>query len=104
MEFHWEERVIQQRNPNPAGNYMFKVNNRNSRTRCEICSKLTIKIPERRQLRRCGIFIVNFEHIIDSWVVGSHLQILLKYYADFNRINQILFPLKSSENLLQSQL
>ena len=25
---------------------MFKVNNRNTRTRCEICSKLTIKIPE----------------------------------------------------------
>ena len=25
--------------------------------------KLTIKIPERRQLRRTGIFIVNFEHI-----------------------------------------
>ena len=32
----------------PAGNYMFKVNNRNTRTRCEICSKLTIKTPERR--------------------------------------------------------
>ena len=32
----------------PAGNCMFKVNNRNTRTRCEICSKLTIKIPERR--------------------------------------------------------
>ena len=28
----------------PAGNYMFKVNNRNTRTRCEICSKLTMKI------------------------------------------------------------
>ena len=49
---------------NPAGNYMFKVNNRNSRTRCEICSKLTIKTPERRQWR-----IVNFEHI-------SHLVLL----------------------------
>ena len=32
----------------PAGNSMFKVNNRNTRTRCEICLKLTIKIPERR--------------------------------------------------------
>ena len=28
--------------------YLFKVNNRNTRTRCEICSKLTIKTPERR--------------------------------------------------------
>ena len=32
----------------PAGNCMFKVNNRNTRTRCEICPKLTIKTPERR--------------------------------------------------------
>ena len=29
-----------------AGNYMFKVNNRNNGTKSEICSKLTIKIPE----------------------------------------------------------
>ena len=27
----------------PGDNYMFKVNNRNTRTRCEICSKLTVK-------------------------------------------------------------
>ena len=32
----------------PIGNYMLKVNNRNTRTRCEICSKLTIKAPEQR--------------------------------------------------------
>ena len=30
---------------NPVGNCMFKVNERNTRTSCEICSKLTIKIP-----------------------------------------------------------
>ena len=47
----------------PTGNYMFKVNNRNNRTRCEECSKLTIKIPERRYWRRSGIFIVKFEQI-----------------------------------------
>ena len=34
----------------PAGIYLFKVNNRNSRIRYEICSKLTIKAPERRQM------------------------------------------------------
>ena len=33
---------------NPAGIYLLKVNNRNTRTGCEICSKLTIKTPERR--------------------------------------------------------
>ena len=29
----------------------------------KICYKLTIKIPERRKRRRCGLFIVNFEQI-----------------------------------------
>ena len=32
----------------PANVHLFKVNNRNNRKRCKICSKLTIKIPERR--------------------------------------------------------
>ena len=36
------------RQHSPAGIYLLKVNNRNTRTRCVICSKLTIKIPERR--------------------------------------------------------
>ena len=30
------------------GLYLFKDNNGNTRTMCEICSKLTIKTPERR--------------------------------------------------------
>ena len=50
-------------NFNPVDMYMFKVSKRNTRTRCEICSKLTIKTPERHQSRRSGVFIVNFEHI-----------------------------------------
>ena len=50
-------------NMNPVGIYMLKLNNKNTRTRCEICSKLTIKIPERRHWRRSGVFIVNFGHI-----------------------------------------
>ena len=32
------------------------------RTRCEICSKLSIKTQERRYCHRSGIFIANFEH------------------------------------------
>ena len=35
--------------PNPVYTYLLKVNNRNTRKRCEMCSKLTIKTPERRQ-------------------------------------------------------
>ena len=45
----------------PASIYLFKVNNKNTRKKYEICSKLTIKTPERQ--RRSGVFIVNFEHI-----------------------------------------
>ena len=48
---------------NPAGNYMLKVNNRDTRKICEICSKLTIKTPERCHCRCSGVFIVNFQHI-----------------------------------------
>ena len=36
---------------------------------CEICSKLTLKKPERRQWRRSGVFIVNFEHILHLVIV-----------------------------------
>ena len=31
---------------NPVGNYMFKVNNKNTKTKCEVCPKLKIKTPE----------------------------------------------------------
>ena len=43
-----------------AGIYLLELSNR---TRCEICSKLTIKTPERRYWHRSDVFIVNFEHI-----------------------------------------
>ena len=53
----------------PIGIYIFKVNNRNTRTRCEICSKLTIK----NQINTPpGVFIGNFEHI-------SHLVLLFLF-------------------------
>ena len=42
----------------------------NSRTRCEICSKLTTKTPERRNWRGSVVFIVNLEYI-------SHLVLVL---------------------------
>ena len=53
-----------------ASIYLLKVNNRNTRTRCEICSKLNIKTPERRK------FQCNFEN------VG-------RVYADWDNLNQI---------------
>ena len=47
----------------PVNIHLFKANNRNSRKRCEICSKLTIKTPKRRQWPGSDVFTVNFEHI-----------------------------------------
>ena len=49
---------------------MFKVDNRNTRARCEICSKLTTKTSERRHWRRFGVFTVNFEHILQLSTVN----------------------------------
>ena len=46
---------------NPAHIYLFKVNIRNNRARCEICSKLIIKAPERRDSHCYSFFILNFE-------------------------------------------
>ena len=59
---------------------MIKADNRNTRKMCEICSKLTIKTPERRQWHRSGVFIVNFEHI-------SHLFPSVSIVVDFQQVN-----------------
>ena len=55
----------------PVSIYVLIVNNRNTRTRCEICSKLTMKSTERCYPHYSGISIVNlsvsivnFEHVI----------------------------------------
>ena len=45
------------------GNEVFKVNIKNNRERCEICSKLTIKTLEQTQWRHSGVFTVTFELI-----------------------------------------
>ena len=42
----------------PAGIYLLKINNRNTRLRCEICSKLTIETPEQSDKRRSGVLVV----------------------------------------------
>ena len=48
----------------PARNHLLKVNNRNTTTKCEVCSKLTIKTPER--LQPAPLLKVSLLH-------GSHL-------------------------------
>ena len=69
--FHY----VLEHSPMPAGNHMFKVNNSNTRTRCETCSKLRIKTTERGLWRRSGIFIVKFEHISHLFLVFQLLSL-----------------------------
>ena len=66
------------------------VHEGNTRKRCEICSKLTIKTPELRQRSLSGVFIVNFEHIshlflvfllltLNKYVLGGRSFIVMLY-------------------------
>ena len=54
----------------PYQNLVVQSHKGNARKRCEICSKLTIKLPVRC---RTVSFFVNFEHILESKrsVVGT---------------------------------
>ena len=73
----------------PAGNCMFKVNNRNTRPRCEICSMLTIKIPERRHWLLRLLFFIRLKSptsllIKRSWINAIFLYLkfqLCPYYC-----------------------
>ena len=47
---------------------------RHTKKMCEMCSKLTIKTPERRQ-QRSSVFIFNFKHI--SYIFLLYLLITL---------------------------
>ena len=61
LNLRLDEKLNHKTADNPAGIYLLKVNNKNTKTRCEICSKLTIKTL--RHWRHSGVFVVNFEHI-----------------------------------------
>ena len=67
-----------------AGIYLLKVNNKNTRTRCEKCSNLTMKTPELRQWHRPGVFIVNFEQISHLVLVFLLLTLKIKSRKIFN--------------------
>ena len=61
------------RGDNPTNIYFHKVNNRNTRNRPEICSKLAIQKQERRQWYHSVVFVVSFEQFIMSFSSASIL-------------------------------
>ena len=70
----------------PANNYLFKINNRNFRKRCVICSKLTLKTPEWCYWCRSGVFIVNFEHISHLFLVFLLLTLSTLFPVEVEKI------------------
>ena len=101
--------------PVPVGIYLLKVNNKNSRARCKICSKLTIKTPERRHWRWSGVFIVNFEHISHLVLVFRLLTLNRKmptgvvvqkkvFLAEYFKVSHILTLQYVTEGVLFSRL
>ena len=68
-----------------------KINNRNTRRRCEICSKLTIKAPKRRQCGRS--WAINRGPLDwDHQTIVTHPSVLNYYiiYIKSKSCNQIL--------------
>ena len=66
-------------NKHLANIYLFKIDNKNTRKRCEICSKLTIKTTERRHWPRIYftsfsiVSIVDFEQLnVRSCTIWYH--------------------------------
>ena len=53
----------------PTGIHLFKFSNYISKTKCKICSKLTIETPEQRQQHRSGVFVVIFDHIFQRFLL-----------------------------------
>ena len=70
----------------PAGTYLLKVSNRNTRTRCKICSKLTIN----RVTPCSSVSIINFEHVFAGWDTILKQNFLRSYYFS-HLILQITF-------------
>ena len=60
---------------------MVKINNRNTKTRCEICSKLIIQI-------RFGVFIVNFGRLSGIFIVNFEhiLHLVLVFFITFEHV------------------
>ena len=96
----------------PAGKYVFKVNNRNTKRTCQTCSKLTISIPERRcwrYWRLSSIFPANIrldEDVLKtSWRHLSSSSSEDVFKTSSRRLDQdeyVRLSLTSSENVFKT--
>ena len=76
---------------NPANICLFKATNWNTRKTCKICSKLTIKTPERRQ-RHCEhlshIFLMFLLLTLNNWLLAEKILIQsdVAFWWDFTML------------------
>ena len=81
--------------------YLFKVNKRNTIKKCETCSKLKIKTPE-RHWRRSAVFdfdfdVVDFEQVNVIWVHALNDIIICfknyfsEYFSEFSLASRIYY-------------
>ena len=64
-----------------VNNQLFQVSNTSTTWKCQICSKLTRKTPERRHWRLSGVFVVNLKHISHLFVVFVLLTLIMYLFA-----------------------
>ena len=74
---------------NTDGNYMLEVNNRNIRTRYEICSKLTIKRLEKNFKKYC--ISSQKDSIINVW--RRQKNVIVTRFMDFHSLGVKLIVL-----------
>ena len=91
---------------NPTNIYLFKLNKRYTRKRCEICSKLTIKTPERRQWKLwkyfkpfSSVFTFDFDQVrLWQWKTPFYLQWFSEVLArSVSKISHPMWPCEPGE-------
>ena len=76
-----------------ASIYPVRVNNKNTRARCEMCSELTIKTPELGLWCRSCVFICRFEHISHLVLVFLLLTLNIKLLTGLYKIRVVVSQL-----------
>ena len=79
----------------PANIYLFKVNNRNTRKRSEISSKLTIKTTERRQLLTLNKFYTVFSVLL----LTLNKKMLARIHHEFSHVLDLRFCFPNYQSL-----
>ena len=95
--------VLHKSEQNQANIYLLKVNNRNTRKRCEICSKLTLKTPERRQRRQRHRSIFSSASIVDFEQVNVSRELRMLMNKTFGVVKNLHFKIFPSSKIFLTQ-